>query len=544
MELKLYLRMLLRSWWIVALTALAAVTAALVNAYLATPQYSTQARFLITPSKLLNAADFTRLLEGGNFVPTFAEIWNSNSAFDSTGQALQMDPSDLNDYSRSAVIAPSAQVIELTVTGPNPVQSALIANTLGAFAMAETNDNFGNVVAISVLDAAQAPRADRPISPQPARDAGLALALGLVIGSVLAIGREQLRIPLEALRRFTTTDSESSAFNHSYFRRSLEDELTHNRAGQVSLGLVQLSGLTDLYENMPPLVKQRLMQYVTKTLQKELRGSDSVGRWTDTSFGVLLPATPAQPATRTLERIQRALTRPVEIDKGDRLDLAPYVGVAVVSGEESAATLIAQAEAALTQAHHTGQSLMLYTEGERAPYQAPAQAEPIRAAIVPEPAAVETNDDEGLLANAATAVEVREFEPEQPEAVMEAEAARAEIEPTQLETTEADRVTDGEVAEIEIADSEVAKVEIAEDEVVEGQVEELEPVQLNTSEVEPADGHWPEAEVERVVEAGAESDGVEVEVIEGEVEALEPVRLSITDPDEAEAPAKKDEVTS
>lgn len=411
MELKLYLRMLLRSWWIVALTALAAVTAALLNAYLATPQYSTQARFLISPSKLLSPADFTRILEGGNFVPTFAEIWNSNTAFDRTGEALQMAPSDLNDYSRSAVIAPSAQVIELTVTGPNPVQAALIANTLGAFAMADTNDNFGSVVSISVLDAAQAPRLDRPISPQPARDAGLALALGLVIGSVLAIGREQLRIPLEALRRRTTIDGESSAFNHAYFQRNLEDELARNRTGQVSLGLVQLAGLTDLYENMPPLVKQRLMQYVTKTLQKELRGSDSVGRWTDTSFGVLLPATPTQPAIRTLERIQRALTRPVEIDKGDRLDLNPYVGVAVVAGDQAATTLIAQAEAALNEARQSGQSLTLYSERVIAIPEPVVMAEPEPAApLVITPAAVEAENNNG--ASIAEVAELARAHPE------------------------------------------------------------------------------------------------------------------------------------
>jgi diguanylate cyclase (GGDEF)-like protein len=435
MELKLYLRMLLRSWWIVALTALAALNVALLNAYLAPPQYSTQARFLITPSKLLSTADFIRVLGDQTFLQTFAEVWNGNTNFDRTAEALS---SDLSDYSRTAVIAPSANVVELTVTGPNPDQAALIANTLGGFAMADINDKYGAVVSVSVLDAAYVPQ--RRFSPQPTRDAGLAVALGLVIGSVLAIGREQLRIPLEALRRRTTTDSESSAYNHAYFQRSIEDELNRHRAGQVSLGLVELSGLADLYENMPPLVRQRLMQYVTKTLQKELRGSDSVGRWTDTCFGVLLPATPAQPAARTLERIHRALTRPVDIDKGDRLDLAPYVGVAVVTGDQPAKTLIAQAEAALDDARRMGQSLRLYAERET------AAPEPV-ALESPQPIAIAPPEPE------ATASETGVVEPEKGDAsAVEAIAAESgeppadslpDVEPVKLNGVE----TDAEIAE-------------------------------------------------------------------------------------------------
>ncbi len=36
-----------------------------------------------------------------------------------------------------------------------------------------------------------------PISPQPLLNAGVALVFGLVVGSVVAVLREQIRIPLE-----------------------------------------------------------------------------------------------------------------------------------------------------------------------------------------------------------------------------------------------------------------------------------------------------------------------------------------------------------
>lgn len=505
MELKIYLRMLIRSWWIVALTTLAALNVALLNAYLATPQYNTQARFLIAPSKLLSTADFIRLLSDQTFMQTFAEIWNGDTNFDKTGAALQLASSDLNDYSRTAVIAPSASVVELTVTGPSGQHAALIANTLGGFAMAEINDTYGAVVSVSVLDAANIPK--KPFSPQPARDAGLAVALGLVIGSVLAIGREQLRIPLEALRRRTTTDSESSAFNRAYFQRSIEEELTRNRTGQVSLGLVQLSGLMDLYENMPPLVKQRLMQYVTKTLQKELRGSDSVGRWTDTSFGVLLPATPAQPATRTLERIQRALTRPVEIDKGERLELAPYVGVAVVAGDQAPTLLINQAESALNEARRSGQSLALYSERAPAKPEALAQAEP-------EPLALNAPLTQAPLS--------KTNEPQTPET----ETLRPESEVAQLQMTQPGLETEvvnpeNEVVQLETAQPDLSSTSAPEAEVVSP---EHEIVQLETTSPD--------------LKASSTSETVNLEREEVQLESAQP-DLNGDSASETEAPEDK-----
>jgi diguanylate cyclase (GGDEF)-like protein len=364
MELKLYLRMLQRSWWIVALTALAAVNTALFLAYSATPQYTTSAKYLIAPNEtiLSNPGDVIRLLDSKTYAPTYAEIWNSSDLFRKTGAVLQLSPVELGLYTRAAVVLPDANVIELTVSGPNPTLAALIANTLGELAMAKANTEV-KVASTSILDLARP--ATKPFSPQPLRDAGLAAVVGLAIGSVLAIGREQLRIPIEALRRRIVTDNESGAYTRAYLERSLDEEMNRHTGGTVALGLVKLTGLEDLLSNMPPVVRERLLHRVTRTLKEELRGSDSVGRWDENCFGVLLPATPATAARRTLERIQQALSQPVELDKGgDRLGLLPHVGVAVVTGDQASATLIHNATTALEKARQQGQSLVMFTEAD------------------------------------------------------------------------------------------------------------------------------------------------------------------------------------
>lgn len=359
MELKLYLRMLQRGWWIVALTALFTFNVALLLAYEATPLYRSSTRFLIGPNIgiLTNQADVIRLLDSQAFVPTYAEIWNSDLVFNQTGEALKLSPEELDQYDRSAVILPSANILELTVSGPNPTLVALLANTMGEVAIAKAADQM-KLYTVTALDRAVIP--PKPFSPQPARDASLAAVLGLMLGAGLAILSEQLRIPLDALRQRMMRDSESSAFNRAYFQRTIEDELKRNYTGVVTLGLVQLVGLEDLYGNIPPVLRQRLLHQTTQTLRKELRGGDQVGRWNTTCFGVLLPATPAVAANRTLARIQQALSVPVEIDRnGEQITLFPHVGVVVVNGSETLSAVIRQAENALELARQNDQHLVL-----------------------------------------------------------------------------------------------------------------------------------------------------------------------------------------
>jgi len=353
--------MLQKGWWIVILTALFALNMALASDYLAVPQYSASAKFIISPNASVGSGrDVTSsldTLERSSVVSTYAEILSSNSLFAETGAALQIEPSELSQYSLKAVVLPGASVLELSVSGSNPRVAALLANSLGQRSIDYAKDLIP-VYDVKFLDMATAP--GEPFSPQPARDAGLALALGLIGGSVLAVLREQLRTPLEALLKRNILDSASSAYNRRYFQRRLEEEVARQRNGSVSLGIVQLEGLRDIVEKLPPVVTQKLLHQVTKTLSNELRGNDSVGRWDDISFAVLLPATPIVAARRTLERIQQALSNPIELDwRGEQISVAPRVGVADGEGDQSVRALIERAESALEQSRRNGANLSI-----------------------------------------------------------------------------------------------------------------------------------------------------------------------------------------
>lgn len=353
MELRIYLRMLLRGWWLIALTTLAALNAALVVSMIATPIYRASTRFVVSPNPTLVTAgrdvvNSLEVLDKRSIVQTYAEFLNSTRVLSDTLTELQFTEEQIESYKITSVVLPDANILELSVEGPDPNIAAVLANSVGQHAIS-TIGSLYQVYNISVLDPAVAPAV--PVSPQPLRDASLAAALGMIIGAAIAILREQIRIPLDAYRQRTILDHDSSAYTHRYFMRLVEEELIRNDKEKLSLGLIQLNGLRDLVDTLPQPVVQRLMRRVTGILRKELRGNDIVGRWSSAQFAIMLPSTSEQAATRTLERIKLTLSEPVQIDDAnEQIQLLPRVSVATFEGGETANQLAERIEHLLEKA--------------------------------------------------------------------------------------------------------------------------------------------------------------------------------------------------
>jgi diguanylate cyclase (GGDEF)-like protein len=358
MEIKLYLQMLRRGWWIVALTALVALSVALLADYFTTPMYVASARFIVSPnSNLVSGRDVVTsldILDRRSIVSTYAEIFNSTRIYAETVQALQLDLTQLEEYTPITVVLPDANVLEISVSGTDPNTVALLANQIGQRAINNISLMY-QAYTISMLDPAAAPT--EPISPMPVRDASLALALGVVGGAALAILSEQIRIPLEAYRQRLRQDSDTGVYNSRYFQQLVEDELLQNPTAITSVGLVDLSGLQDYVETLPPVATQKLLTLVTEILRRELRGNDAIGRWTTTSFIVMLPSTPGSAATRTFERIRTAISQPIELPQyGEAVNLKPYTGIATYDGNMTPLELLDRVKVALesTRRGNTG----------------------------------------------------------------------------------------------------------------------------------------------------------------------------------------------
>src|SRR6266540_4872757 len=208
MEVKLYFRMLQRSWWIIVITTLTAVIAALVASYFTPPTYRATSRFIVSPSPSLitggsNLLNSLSTLDKRSIITTYAEILNSQRIYTETLNLLQLDNVNLADYKFSAVALPDANIIEFSVTGPDKDVVYTLANGIGQHAVEYVHSLY-QVYDLSVLDPASTPTI--PISPQPVRSAGVALVVGLALGVILALIREMLGTPIEKFVRQSNLD--------------------------------------------------------------------------------------------------------------------------------------------------------------------------------------------------------------------------------------------------------------------------------------------------------------------------------------------------
>lgn len=361
MELRHYIQMLGRGWWIITLAALSAMILSLARDYATPSQYRASARLLFSPD--ISQIDSGQViysitaLQNRTIITTISEILNSGSKFKETGAALNLPPSEIFRYKNSAVTVPEANVLELFVEGPDAEMTALLANGFAQRTISYADQAYP-VFQLTILDAALPPSS--PESPKPLRDALLAVILGAVAGAVLAVLQEQLRLPMEAIRRRKMTDPVSTAYTRRYFDEVAKGTL--ERVETASLGLVYLDGLQDIMDTLPPAVTQRILRQTKTILHNELRGNDVVGRWDTTTLAVLLAGTSEAAAERTLARILEALSQPIEAgpDK-EQFRLTPYAGGATHRKGMNYAQLAEEAQSSLSHSFRTGEKAVLFT---------------------------------------------------------------------------------------------------------------------------------------------------------------------------------------
>ena len=353
MEIRLYFQMLRRGWWLIVLAALIALAASLVFSFLAVPQYRATASFILIPSStaLSSGPDVVRSYDtigSVSVISTYAQIMNSSRIYTDTVSLLKLQPQDLKSYTYQAAVLPNTTILELSVTGPDPNVAAILANTIGEQTISYA-DQINQVFVITFLDRAVSPTV--PISPQPLLNAGVALIFGLVVGSVIAVLREQIQIPLESFRQRARLDPITDVYSSRYFPHLVEEAVSQSPEEILSIGLIDLTGIHDAEDTLPVASMQWILKRVTNLLRKELRGNDIIGRWNEFGFQVMLPNTSALAATRIFERIHQSLSEPLELSAlGIQVNLDPHVGGAEYSSGMSIQELFEKAETALLKA--------------------------------------------------------------------------------------------------------------------------------------------------------------------------------------------------
>jgi uncharacterized protein involved in exopolysaccharide biosynthesis len=189
-----FLRSLVRYWWIVLLATVAAGAGAAVLDAVRKPDYSGFARVVVRPSSKLT--DSRILVDtvgqmGARYVTgTFAQTFTSEQVRVAAQQAVGLSVAEATHYPLQANVLPDTVVIEVSGTGPDPAVLAKYLDATVSATVQQTITLFG-VMELQPLEAANVPLI--PTSPRPLRDIPLALALGLILGALLAWTFEYMR---------------------------------------------------------------------------------------------------------------------------------------------------------------------------------------------------------------------------------------------------------------------------------------------------------------------------------------------------------------
>lgn len=198
MELRDYLRILRRRWPIILACLAIVVGVAGALTARATMEYKSTAQLFISTSTSSSSSDiYQGSLASTQRVASYADLVTGKELAERVIKrlALASTPDDLAEKVTAEAV-PETVLLNISVTDPDPSRAQALtmaySNELSDLvAELETPPGQGNpLLKATVVDSAGLPTS--PVSPQPVRNLGLAVVLGLLLGFGIAVLREVL----------------------------------------------------------------------------------------------------------------------------------------------------------------------------------------------------------------------------------------------------------------------------------------------------------------------------------------------------------------
>jgi capsular polysaccharide biosynthesis protein len=182
------LRAVKHNWHIVAVCIVAALVAATVLDLTSDDQYTSEQRLIIGPSSALSIEEALNSLDvlSRRSIPNdLAEIVTSVDVVTEAARAADVD-GDLSRYETDARVAIDANVVVVSVSGPDPNVTTALADALSV-ASAASFERLYRPYEVEVLDGAEVPSEPGGLSLFTTL---LAAAIaGALLGMVIAVGR-------------------------------------------------------------------------------------------------------------------------------------------------------------------------------------------------------------------------------------------------------------------------------------------------------------------------------------------------------------------
>jgi diguanylate cyclase (GGDEF)-like protein len=163
----------------------------------------------------------------------------------------------------------------------------------------------------------------------------------------------------EELKRLSETDELTGIFNRRAFLEALEQELQSYNETQRNLSclMIDIDHFKEINDQVGHLSGDEVITQVARICQKQIRGSDYIGRLGGEEFGIVLSNTNAIQAYDIAERIRQSIeSAPCSVD-GHIIHPTVSIGIAEVTSNIShVKELLVQADKAMYYSKQTGRN--------------------------------------------------------------------------------------------------------------------------------------------------------------------------------------------
>lgn len=199
MELKVYLQVLIKKWWLILPVFLITVGVTLWLTLSQVPVYEATTTYILRPNA--SDDDAKNLLSGldvlsrrAEIASTYAEVANSRLIKERAAERLGISSAQRKTLSVDSQVLAGTNVLEMVVSGNDPALVRDFANTVGDETITYVEDLY-ETTQLAPLDRATLPTS--PVKPNTKLNLAMGVVLGLVLGVGLAFVAYYLEIPLE-----------------------------------------------------------------------------------------------------------------------------------------------------------------------------------------------------------------------------------------------------------------------------------------------------------------------------------------------------------
>ncbi|MBI5429634.1 MAG: GGDEF domain-containing protein [Nitrosomonadales bacterium] len=171
----------------------------------------------------------------------------------------------------------------------------------------------------------------------------------------------QLEQELAQVSEMVRADQLTGALNRRGLDEAFEREAKRceRNKSPLCVAMLDIDDFKQLNDSLGHQAGDQALMHLSSVIQETLRPSDTVARYGGEEFAILLPDVGLEEAVKTIERLQRELTRKFFLNNNERVLITFSAGVALRAPEESQDELLGRADKAMYQSKMAGKNRVM-----------------------------------------------------------------------------------------------------------------------------------------------------------------------------------------